>query len=378
MTDEQPEPGTARRPAGIEGSVLPGPFSVAAYARQLRQRLLGFARVQVFGDLVNFEVSNTSVYFELRDELASEGGLMCSMWREDFEQLDLTLTEGARVVVAGGCEFYPGSTASSPSFSFRVRQMRLAGDGELLAEIARRREELRQAGLLEPQKWLLRPAVPDSIGVITAKTGRARDDVLAGLQRRGWAGRLVWAFVPVQDRYAAHAVGRAMQDLAAVANVDVIIVARGGGSVMDLMAFSDETLCRTVAMLSVPVIASVGHHTDRTLLDDVAAVSASTPTHAAESAVPSAPGEAQRAFQGTMAELARLSRAMILRRRRLVGYLRAAVDTQDPKRVLSRGFALVEDQGGTPIGGAKGVTGTIRIRFHDGLVAATVNDPEGS
>jgi exodeoxyribonuclease VII large subunit len=95
---------------------------------------------------------------------------------------------------------------------------------------------------------------------------------------------VVWAFAPVQDRHAAPAIVHALSDLAAV-GVDTVIVARGGGSLADLLCFCDETLCRTVALLGVPVIASVGHHTDRTLLDDVAAVSCSTPTHAAEAAV---------------------------------------------------------------------------------------------
>ncbi len=89
----------------------------------------------------------------------------------------------------------------------------------------------------------------------------------------------------MQDRHAAPAIARALGDLAALGDVEVVIVARGGGSLADLLCFCDETLCRTVALLAVPVIASVGHHTDRTLLDDVAAVSCSTPTHAAEAAV---------------------------------------------------------------------------------------------
>ena len=110
--------------------------------------------------------------------------------------------------------------------------------------------------------------------------------MLAGLRRRGWQGRLVWAFAPVQDRHAAPRITAALQDLAATGAVDVIVVARGGGSLADLFCFCDETLCRTIALLGVPVIASVGHHTDRTLIDDVAALSCSTPTHAAESAVP--------------------------------------------------------------------------------------------
>ena len=164
-------------------------------------------------------------------------------------------------------------------------ELRLAGDGDLLARIERLRKQLDAEGLLERQKLLPRPVLPRTIGVITGEGGKARDDVLAALARRGWAGRLVWGFAPVQDRHAAPAIVRALGDLTAVGGVDVAIVARGGGSLADLLCFCDETLCRTVALLGVPVIASVGHHTDRTLLDDVAAVSCSTPTHAAEEAV---------------------------------------------------------------------------------------------
>ena len=176
------------------------------------------------------------------------------------------------MVAAGGCDYYPGSRTASPSFSFAVADVRVAGEGDLLAQLDRLRRTLHAEGLFEPQKQLDRPALPRCIGVVTGEGGKARDDVLAGLRRRGWGGRLVWAFAPVQDRHAAPAVTRALQDLAAIEDVDVVIVARGGGSLADLFAFCDETLCRTVALLRVPVIASVGHHTDRTLIDDVAAV----------------------------------------------------------------------------------------------------------
>jgi exodeoxyribonuclease VII large subunit len=166
-----------------------------------------------------------------------------------------------------------------------VSDLRVAGEGDLLARIDRLRKKLDAEGLLERQKLLPRPLIPRTIGVITGEGGKARDDILAGLARRGWAGRVVWGFAPVQDRHAAPAIVRALGDLAAVAEVEVLIVARGGGSLADLLCFCDETLCRTVALLGVPVISSVGHHTDRTLLDDVAAFSCSTPTHAAEAAV---------------------------------------------------------------------------------------------
>jgi exodeoxyribonuclease VII large subunit len=123
------------------------------------------------------------------------------------------------------------------------------------------------------------------IGVVTGESGKARDDVLAGLRRRGWGGRLVWAFAPVQDRHAAPLITGALRTLASIEEVEVVIVARGGGSLADLFAFCDESLCRTVALLRVPIISSVGHHSDHTLIDDVAAVACSTPTHAAEAAV---------------------------------------------------------------------------------------------
>jgi exodeoxyribonuclease VII large subunit len=278
----QPEPTRTSKPDGIDGSVLKGPFAVGEYAEALRARLREFSRVQVFGEVSSLGIRANAVYFELRD---SRGALPCAMWRDDYDRAGVELENGAQVVLAGGCDYYPGSGASSPSFAFRASALKLAGEGELLAQIDRLRRRLHGEGLFEPQKALHRPMLPRAIGVVTGETGKARDDVLAGLRRRGWAGRLVWGFAPVQDRHAAPAITRAVQDLAAVAEVDVIVVARGGGSVMDLMAFSDETLCRTIALLPVPVIASVGHHTDKTLIDDVAAASCSTPTHAAETAV---------------------------------------------------------------------------------------------
>jgi exodeoxyribonuclease VII large subunit len=350
------------------------------------------------------------VWFELRDE---RGALPCSMWRGDFDALPAPLSDGQRVVAAGGCDFYPGSRTASPSFSFAVVDVRVAGEGDLLAQLDRLRRTLCAEGLFAPQKALARPSLPRCIGVVTAEGSKARDDVLAGLRRRGWAGRLVWAFAPVQDRHAAPAVTRALQDLAALQDVDVVIVARGGGSLADLFAFCDETLCRTVALLRVPVIASVGHHADRTLIDDVAAQSCSTPTHAAEAAVPVDCGAAVERLHGLAARLekqgrraiverartlARLSRApsdhvarhrvrvhqqlrelrasarrglaaeerrvataagtlerkgsaaaVAACRARELDRLRLALAAHDPQRTLERGYALVEDEAGEPV-----------------------------
>ncbi len=315
---------TRATPAGIPGSGLPGPFPVGSYADRLRERLRAFAHVQLFGELWNLRMSRASVWFELRD---GRGALPCSMWRSDFDRLGIDPADGAQVVIAGGCDYYPGSATSSPSFSFRATGLRVAGEGDLLAQVERLRRRFAQEGLLEPQRRLHRPLLPRTLGVVTGEGGKARDDVLAALRRRGWGGRLIWAFAPVQDRHAAPAIAQALRDLAAIEEVEAIVVARGGGSLADLFAFCDEALCRTVALLRVPVIASVGHHTDRTLIDDVAAVSCSTPTHAAEAAVRIDVGDARATL---LREARRLDlhgrRAVVVRARALAALARAPAE----------------------------------------------------
>ncbi|HWE10769.1 MAG TPA: exodeoxyribonuclease VII large subunit [Solirubrobacteraceae bacterium] len=428
----------AGRPALIADSRLPGPFPVGSYAAQLKRRLQDFARVQLEGEVWGFRPSRVRVYFELRD---GGGALPCSMWRDDFDRLGVLLSDGMRIVVGGGCDYYPGSSASSPSFSFAVSELRVAGEGDLLVALERLRRRLHDEGLFEPQKRLAMAPLPRTIGVVTGERGKARDDILAGLRRRGWSGRLIWAFVPVQDRHAAPRIAAALRELAATPDVDVAIVARGGGSLADLYAFCDEALCRTVALLRLPVIASVGHHTDRTLIDDVAAVCCSTPTHAAEAAVPVDCAAARRALAVAATRLhdhghraildraralAQLSRApgrQVQRHRerlhqmlrelraagrrrgdegaaRTAGHLRSlqraasrgadadrarrarelerlalALGAHDPQRTMARGYALVQDRAGAPLGSAAAARAArkLSLRFHDGEVPAEVD-----
>ncbi|HEU5105572.1 MAG TPA: exodeoxyribonuclease VII large subunit [Solirubrobacterales bacterium] len=265
---------------------LPGPFAVGAYARKLQEEMRKRARVQLIGEVTGIGRSKVQAYFELRD---GDGAVPCAIWLNDLEKAGLTegaLRDGAEVVISGGPDYYPGGGQASPSFCFRATEVRLAGEGDLIARLEALRKQLRSEGLFELQKQLRRPLLPKTIGVVTAESGAARRDLLAGLERRGWQGNLIWAFAPVQDRRAAPAIAMAIQDLAARPEVEAIVVTRGGGSLADLWAFCDETLCRTVAMLRVPVISAVGHERDSTLIDDVAATACSTPTHAAEAAVP--------------------------------------------------------------------------------------------
>jgi exodeoxyribonuclease VII large subunit len=308
--------GPSPLPEAAREFALPGPFPVGRYAARLRDQLRSFTRVQLSGEISGLRPpTRTRAYFELRD---ADGAIPCSMWRDDWERLgELTgsLADGVAVVVAGGCDYYPGSASASPAFSFSVKDLRIAGEGDLLAQIAQRRRALAADGLLELQGALPRAILPRTIGVVCGEGAKAGDDLLAAFARRGWRGRIVWAFAPVQDRHAASRIATALRDLAASGQVDVIVVARGGGSLTDLLAFSDETLCRTVALLAVPVIASIGHHTDRSLLDEVAAASCSTPTHAAEVAVPLDCNQARTALVGAARRLRRGGRSAVLRSR---------------------------------------------------------------
>jgi exodeoxyribonuclease VII large subunit len=308
---------------------FPGPFEVGRYAHALRDQLRDFARIALIGEICNtrFPAAGANVYFELRDRA---GALPCAMWRTDFDKSGLRredIRDGAQVIVAGGCDFYPGSANSSPSFSFRVTGIRLAGEGDLFAQLERLRRQLASEGLFERQKQLRVPALPRTIGVVTARGSAACRDLLAGLERRGWSGTIVWGYAPVQDRRAAGAITRAIADLALLDEVETIVVTRGGGSIADLWAFCDESLCRTVALLAKPVISAVGHEVDRTLIDEVAAVSCSTPTHAAEAAVRI---DCDAARERLLREAKRLDatgrNAVVVRARRLAALSRAPRD----------------------------------------------------
>src|SRR4051794_33810219 len=319
--------GTPARP----GPDLPGPFAVGRYANKLQGWMRERPRVLLIGEVTGVRRSKAQAYFELRD---GEGAVPCAIWLNDLDRAGLpdgALRDGVEVVVAGGLDYYPGGGAASPGFSFRATHVRLAGEGDLMARLEALRTQLRGEGLFELQKQLARPALPKAIGVVTAEGGAARRDLLAGLERRGWGGTVVWAFAPVQDRHAAPAIGRALQDLAARPEVEAIVVTRGGGSLADLWAFCDETLCRTVALLRVPVVSAVGHERDTTLIDDVAAVACPTPTHAAEAAVPLDCLAAREGLERCALALRRSGEGAIAGRSRHLGAL-----ARGPARALQR------------------------------------------
>ena len=328
MAEPQLEGFTDAAPEAVEPT-----FPVGRYSAKLREYMRARARVLLIGEVTGLRVTAKGVYFELRD---ANGALPCSMWRDAWERMKLpdgAIRDGSEIVVRGGPDYYPGSATASPSFSFRCTELRLAGEGDLLLQLAALRRKLSDEGLFEPQSRLPRPALPKTIGIVTGRGSAAEADLVAGLGRRSWAGRAIFAHPPVQDRHAAPKIARAVTDLAAIEDVELILIARGGGSLADLWAFCDETLCRTVALLRVPVISAVGHESDRTLLDDVAAVCCSTPTHAVEAAIGVDVAEERRRVISRGSSLARHAEATPRARAgRLAGFARALAQHTDAER----------------------------------------------
>ncbi len=201
-----------------------------------------------------------------------------------LDSLPAPVTAGARVVVQAKPRFY----APNGSFSLEIREFRLAGEGELLAQLERRKQLLAAEGLFDPRLKKRLPFLPTRVGLVTGKDSAAERDVLE-VARRRWPGvAFDVRHVLVQGPQSAQAVIAAVRALDADAGVDVIVVARGGGSVEDLLPFSDEALVRAVHACTTPVVSAIGHEPDTPLLDLVADARAATPTDAAKRVVPDA------------------------------------------------------------------------------------------
>lgn len=258
-------------------------YSVAELSRALKRTIeAAFGHVRIRGEISGFKRhSSGHLYFTLKDVDACIDAVM---WKGVASGLHFRPEDGLEVVATGRLSTY----ARSSRYQIVVERMEVAGVGALLAQIEERRKRLAAEGLFAPERKRQRPFLPMHIGVITSPTGAVIRDILHRLQDRFSRRVTVWP-VPVQGEAAAGRVAAAIAGfnaLAGDARPDLLIVARGGGAVEDLMAFNSEEVVRAVAMGSIPLISAVGHETDTTLIDFVADVRAPTPTAAAELAVP--------------------------------------------------------------------------------------------
>lgn len=221
------------------------------------------------------------VFLTLRDP-AADVSLQTSVPASDLDSAPGEIVQGSLVVVSGRPTWYhPRGT-----LTFEVRSIRLRGEGELWAQIERRKRLLAAEGVFDQSRKKPLPFLPRRVGLICGRASAAEHDVLATARRR-WPGvEVEIRNVPVQGPRTVPAVRAALAELDAAAEVDVIVIARGGGSIEDLLPFSDEGLIRAVVAAGTPVVAAIGHETDNPLLDLAADVRASTPTDAARRIVP--------------------------------------------------------------------------------------------
>src|SRR4051812_7650333 len=222
-----------------------------------------------------------TVFMTLRDAVADISiPVTCS--RQVFDSLNPPMVEGASVVLHAKPSFY----ANRGTLSLYARDIRMVGLGELLARIERRRQLLAAEGLFAAERKRRLPFLPGTVGLVTAPNSAAERDVLENSRRRWPAVRFAVRYASMQGASSAAEVMAALGRLDRDPEVDVIVVARGGGSVEDLLPFSDEGLLRAVFAARTPVVSAIGHEPDSPLLDLVADVRASTPTDAAKLVVP--------------------------------------------------------------------------------------------
>lgn len=258
-----------------------------APVRQIATAIAGWVdrlgAIWVEGQLaqVNRRPGMATVFMTLRDTVA-DVSVPLTAPRTLVDSLNPPLVEGASVVVHAKPSYY----ANRGSMSLQVREIRMVGLGELLAQLERRRQLLAAEGLFDPARKRRLPFLPGRVGLVTAPNSAAERDVLENARRRWPAVDFEVAHATMQGTRCAGEVMAALERLDRRGDVDVVVVARGGGSVEDLLPFSDEALVRTVHRMSTPVVSAIGHEQDSPLLDLVADVRASTPTDAAKLVVP--------------------------------------------------------------------------------------------
>ena len=400
------------------GQSADNPFPVRGVAIRVAGWIDKLGAVWVEGQIAQLTLrpnSNTA-FITLRDP-AADMSLSLTCPRDLVTNAPVKMTDGTQVVVFGKPNFYTGRG----TFSLRVSEIRAVGVGELLARIERLRRLLDAEGLFDPRLKRPVPFLPGTIGLITGRASAAEHDIVAVATGRWPAVRFAVRNTVVQGPNAVPQIVEALRALDADPHVDVIVLARGGGSVEDLLPFSDETLCREIARCTTAVVSAIGHEPDNPLCDLVADLRAATPTDAAKRIVPDTAAEQAlvadmrrrsaralrnwvnreqhtlsqlrsrpvlaRPLEAVNARAEEVDRARAAARRDItrlltaesdrVGHLSARLSTLGPAATLARGYAVVQTlpASGTPQvlhSVADAPAGTrLRVRVADGSVTAT-------
>lgn len=399
------------------------PWPVALLGAKLRDWIdrLGVAWVE--GEITQWNVAGGNVYGKLKD-VDVDATVSFSIWSSVRSRVPADLKQGARVVAA----VKPNYWVKGGSLTMQVVEMKHVGLGDLLERLERLRRALAEEGLFDPSRKKRLPFLPHRIGLVTGKDSDAEKDVKRNAQLRWPQVEFRTVHTAVQGDRAVAEVTAAIQELDADPEVDVIIVARGGGDFQNLLGFSDEGLVRAAAAATTPIVSAIGHEADRPILDEVADLRASTPTDAAKRVVPdvaeelanvrqararlglrlshtlsveadriaalrSRPALASTAWlvDSRAEEVARdLSRARELLDRRIershseVGHLTGRLRALSPRDTLRRGYAIVQTSSGSVVRGADDLDGAtpVHVTLGTGTAVGTLEadgpGPDGS
>lgn len=382
MPEQAALPGTATTlPATAAETSPDNPWPLQVLSRKLKLHIDRTPSAWVEGQVIEMSRRGGNAYLTLRD-VDAEVSLPASVWTKVLDRQNLPLERGSRVVALLKPEFW----IKTGRLNMQVRDIRPVGLGDLLARIERLRQALAAEGLFADSRKKPLPVLPHRIGLITGRDSDAKKDVLQNAALRWPAVEFEVREVAVQGNTAVSQIVRALQELDGRPDVDVIIIARGGGALEDLLPFNSEELIRAVAAVATPVVSAIGHEADRPLLDDVADLRASTPTDAAKRVVPDVAeelatvGQAREHLRRCIGrlvereserlsalrsrpvlatpegmitvrseEIERLLRrsaaavsSTVMRATDQLGHLQAQVRALSPQKTLDRGYAVVE------------------------------------
>jgi exodeoxyribonuclease VII large subunit len=339
-------------------STVDEPWPVALLSAKIKGWIDRLGAVWVEGEITQWGLSGGNVYGKLKD-LDADVTVGFTVWSSVKSKLPNDLKQGDRVVTL----VKPNYWAKGGSLTMQVFEMRHVGLGDLLERLERLRQALRAEGLFDLDRKKCLPFLPGCIGLITGKDSDAEKDVLRNAQLRWPAVEFRVVHTAVQGDRASGEVTAALKKLDADPDVDVIIVARGGGDFQNLLVFSDETLVRTAAACDTPIVSAIGHEADRPLLDEVADLRASTPTDAAKRVVPDVADE-----------LAHVQQARARIGNRMTAHVRTEIDRLEQLRsrpVLTGSAWIVDSRAeelGRYLGRSEELIERLLERSHSGVL----------
>lgn len=339
------------------------PAPVRVISQLLHDYINRLSSIWIEGQVAEYRVRpGASVQFLTLRDTDAQFSLKVMVNSALIGAMDPPLVEGQKIIIYGRCDFW----AKQGSLQIVAREIRAVGLGELLAQLAALKEKLAAEGLFSPERKKLLPFLPKRIGLITGRQSDAMHDVLTITKERWPGADFEIREVAVQGVNAVGEVTAALKELDLL-ELDVIVIARGGGSMEDLLPFSNEALVRAVSLATTPIVSAIGHEQDTPLLDFVADLRASTPTDAAKQIVPSVIEERKVVSDLRARNRRSISNALDMNRLKLnetrsrmtqrlthlvatelttIKHFRSQIRALSPAATLERGYAIVSDSSG--------------------------------